>query len=236
MAELIDVPRGLKGVAAAETRIGDVRGGEGFYHYGRYSATKLARERSLEEVWFLARTGELPDECELADFTTEIAACRRLPRRVTEALPTIATLASDDEPLQALRAAYELVVLDMHLRPWLDIDAETLGDQALKTAAIFGPLVVALYRLSRQESPIEPRDDLGHAANYLYMLEGAVPVPERVRALEAYLVFDLHGARRCVHGRGHRLGCDRRTRFAVGAFARRSAIPRARHVRRDRRS
>jgi citrate synthase len=194
MAELIDVPRGLKGVAAAETRIGDVRGGEGFYHYGRYSATKLARERSLEEVWFLARTGELPDEDELADFTSEIARRRRLPARVTEALPTISALASGGDPLQALRAAYELVVLDARFRPWLDIDADTLDDQAVNTAAIFGPLVLALYRLSCGESPIEPRDDLGHAANYLYMLEGAVAAPDRVRALEAYLISTIdHG-------------------------------------------
>ncbi|MEO6570299.1 MAG: CBS domain-containing protein, partial [Ilumatobacteraceae bacterium] len=34
----VDVPRGLKGVVVADTEVGDVRGGEGFYHYRRYSA------------------------------------------------------------------------------------------------------------------------------------------------------------------------------------------------------
>jgi len=194
MTTLIDVPRGLKGVAAAETRIGDVRGGEGFYHYGAYNATRLARERTLEETWFLVRTGRLPDAAELAAFTQSVAAHRAIPQDVVAALPTVTRLASDEQPLEALRAAYELFALAKRYRPWLDLDAETLDEQALETAAVFAPIVVALHRLARGEEPIAPRADLGHAANYLYMLEGREPSPDRVRALEAYLISTIdHG-------------------------------------------
>jgi citrate synthase len=194
VTNLIDVPRGLKGVAAAETRIGDVRGGEGFYHYGAYNATRLARERTLEEAWFLVRTGRLPDETELAAFTKEVAERRIVPGEVLAALPTVARLASDDQPLEALRAGYGLVALARRYRPWLDVDAETLDAQALETAAIFAPIVVALHRLALGEEPIPGRDDLGHVANYLYMLEGREPTAERVRALEAYLISTIdHG-------------------------------------------
>jgi len=194
MTNLIDVPRGLKGVAAAETRIGDVRGGEGFYHYGAYNATKLARERTLEEAWFLVRTGRLPDTSELTEFTRLVAGHRAIPHEVLAALPTVAHLASEDQPLEALRAAYGLFALAKRYRPWLDLDDETIDRQALETAAIFAPIVVALYRLARGEEPIPPRDDLGHAANYLYMLEGREPTAERVRALEAYLISTIdHG-------------------------------------------
>jgi citrate synthase len=50
------------------------------------------------------------------------------------------------------------------------------------------PAVVASYwRLTRGMEPIEPRLDLGHAAGFLYMLNGDVPDPERVRGLETYL-------------------------------------------------
>ncbi|HWG02524.1 MAG TPA: hypothetical protein VG164_11855 [Trebonia sp.] len=47
MTQLIDVPPGLKGVAVAETSIGDVRGEEGFYHYRQYDASTIARERTF---------------------------------------------------------------------------------------------------------------------------------------------------------------------------------------------
>jgi citrate synthase len=194
MTNLIDVPRGLKGVAAAETRIGDVRGGEGFYHYGAHNATRVARERSLEEAWFLVRTGRLPDDAELAEFSRLVARHRLIPQDVLAALPTVARLASDEQPLEALRAAYELFALAKRYRPWIDLDAATLDDQALETAAVFAPIVVTLHRLAAGQEPIPPRDDLGHAANYLYMLEGREPSAERVRALEAYLSSTIdHG-------------------------------------------
>ena len=194
MTNLIDVPRGLKGVAAAETRIGDVRGSEGFYHYGAYNATRLARERSLEEAWFLVRTGRLPDDAELAEFSRLVAAHRLIPHDVGAALPTVARLASDEQPLQALRAAYELYALARRYHPWIDVDAATLDEQALETAAVFAPIVVTLHRLARGEEPIAPRADLGHAANYLYTLEGTEPSAGRVRALEAYLISTIdHG-------------------------------------------
>ena len=42
MAELIEVPPGLAGVAVAATEIGDVLGEEGYYHYRGRSAPDLA--------------------------------------------------------------------------------------------------------------------------------------------------------------------------------------------------
>jgi citrate synthase len=36
-ATRIEVPRGLAGVVVTDTRVGDVRGTEGFYHYRQYS-------------------------------------------------------------------------------------------------------------------------------------------------------------------------------------------------------
>lgn len=194
MTQLIDVPAGLKGVAVAETSVGDVRGTEGFYHYRRYDASTLARERTFEEAWYLMHAGELPDPARLADFSRETARHRAASPRVAAALPAIAGLTSDGLPLQALRAAYELVALDQRMGPWLDITPETLAGQGLGTVAVFPTLVASLHRLSRGQAPVEPRADLGHAANYLYMLDGREPDPARSRALETYLISTIdHG-------------------------------------------
>jgi citrate synthase len=194
MAELLDVPPGLKGVVAGDTAIGDVRGGEGFYHYRQYDAIQLSRQRTFEEVWCLLRDGELPSPQRLAAFAGRVAEARALPANVARALPAVVALATEDQPLQALRAAFELVALDRHLLPWIDIDDAALDEQAIVTAAVFPTLVVALYRLKHGQRLVEPRPDLGHAANYLYMLTGQAPVPARARALESYLTSTIdHG-------------------------------------------
>jgi citrate synthase len=194
MTQLIEVPAGLKGVAVAETAVGDVRGGEGFYHYRQYDASALARQHTFEEAWYLLHAGQLPGPGQLAEFTRVTARHRALPPRVAVALPAVAGLVSADRPLQSLRAAYELVALDQRLGSWLDISPAELKDQAVATSAVFPTLVAALYRLSRGEQPVEPRADLGHAANYLFMLDGKEPDPARARALETYLTSTIdHG-------------------------------------------
>jgi citrate synthase len=194
MPRLLDVPPGLKGVAVAETSISDVRGDEGFYHYRQYDAIGLARGRTFEEVWHLLHVGGLPDRGQLAEFTQRAARCRPLPPRVAEALPAVAALAKDDQPLRALRGAYELAVLDWHLSPWLDLSEAALAQEAIATGGVFPTLVMALHRLAHGQEPIEPRADLGHAANYLYMLDGREPSAVRTRALESYLISTIdHG-------------------------------------------
>jgi citrate synthase len=50
------------------------------------------------------------------------------------------------------------------------------------------PAIVAIYwRLRQGREPLTPHPSLGHAANFLYMLDGQEPERERVRALETYL-------------------------------------------------
>ena len=53
--------------------------------------------------------------------------------------------------------------------------------------ARFPTIVAAFWRLRRGAEPLAPRPDLGHAANFLYMLSGDEPDAERVRGLETYL-------------------------------------------------
>jgi citrate synthase len=48
-------------------------------------------------------------------------------------------------------------------------------------------IVAAFWRLRTGHEPVAPHATLGHAANYLYMLDGHVPDAERVRGLETYL-------------------------------------------------
>ncbi|MGW2920845.1 citrate synthase/methylcitrate synthase [Streptomyces angustmyceticus] len=190
----IDVPRGLSGVIVTETQVGDVRGVEGFYHYRQYSAVELATARTFEDVWYLMFHGELPDAAQLEAFRAETAALRTLPAAVSEALPALAQAGVHSGPLAGLRTALSLLGATDGLRPLYDIDADHRRADALAACAAVPTLVTALHRLGQGQQPVEPRADLSHAANYLYMLTGDEPEPERVRAIEAYLISTIdHG-------------------------------------------
>ncbi|MCX5424181.1 citrate synthase/methylcitrate synthase [Streptomyces sp. NBC_00078] len=190
----IDVPRGLAGVVVTDTEIGDVRGVEGFYHYRQYSAVELAQSRGFEDVWHLLVHGGLPDGTRRAAFTAETAALRKLPDEVRAALPAVAAASGRSGPLAGMRTALSLLGAAKGFRPVYDLDAADRRRDTLAAAAAVPTLLTALYRLGRGLEPVEPRSDLTHAANYLYMLTGSVPDPRRARAVEQYLISTIdHG-------------------------------------------
>lgn len=191
---LVEAPRGLAGVVVTDTRIGDVRGLEGFYHYRQYSAVDLARTRGFEDVWHLLVRGELPDAEQSAAFAVETAALRRLPGEVRAALPAIAAAGGRSGPLAGMRTALSLLGAARGFRPVYDIDADRRRQDTIEAAAAVPTLLTALHRLGRGLEPVEPREDLTYAENYLYMLTGSVPAEQHARAIEQYLISTIdHG-------------------------------------------
>lgn len=193
----IDVPKGLKGVVVTETAVGDVRGLEGFYHYRQYSAVELAERRPLEDVWKLLFDGMLPSG-DAAEFAGDVARRRVVPDSVTAALPALVSAATPSgapfEPLAVLRGALSVWGAARGLRPVLDTDAATLRDDALSACAVVPVLLASILRLHRGLAPVAPRADLGHAANWLWMLTGEEPAPAHARAVEQYLISTIdHG-------------------------------------------
>ena len=186
------VPPGLKGVVVTDTAIGDVRGGEGFYHYRQYSAVDLARACSFEDVWYLFVEGHLPREAERRAFAGEVAPLRIIPNAVEPVLTAIAAGGAQG-PLDGLRSALSIVAASHKMRPVLDIDVAERRLDALTLAAVTPTLAAALYQLQHGREPIEPRADLGTAANLLWMI-GVDPDPGAARALEQYLIATIdHG-------------------------------------------
>ncbi|MFF6784005.1 citrate synthase [Streptomyces sp. NPDC012510] len=190
----VDVPRGLAGVVVTDTSLGDVRGQEGFYHYRQYSAVDLAQTRDFEDVWHLMVHGELPDSDQRTAFADLVRPLRRLPDGVRAVLPAIAEASARSGPLSGLRTALSLFGAAKGFRPVYDLDAGQRRAEALAASAAVPTLLTALYRLGQGLDPVEPRDDLPYAANYLYMVTGSEPDPLRARAIEQYLISTIdHG-------------------------------------------
>jgi citrate synthase len=114
-----------------------------------------------------------------------------VPPGTAAVLPAIAAVS---EPLDGLRTALSLAAAERGLQPNLDITAAQRRADALFLCAVTPTLLCALHRLRNGQDPIPPRDDLGYAANYLWMLTGAEPRPEHARAVEQYLISTIdHG-------------------------------------------
>ncbi len=192
MAALIEVPRGLTGVVAASTSIGDVDGEAGYFHYRQYDATELARTCTLEQVWHLVSRGTLPDPATAADFRRQVGDGRVLPDVVGAALPTL--VASGAPPIDVLRAALSLAGAALGVRPTIEGpvgEHEALG---LRLAAMAPTIVAATARLRAGLTPLTPNPSLGHAADYLRMVTGDVAEARLARAVEQYLILTVdHG-------------------------------------------
>jgi citrate synthase len=185
----------LKGVAVTDTEIGDVRGLEGFYHYRQYSATELAEERSLEDVWRLLLDGALPaDASARRAFEDEVRSQRAIPDPVRSLLPGIAATVGGGGPLDGLRTALSAFGAAEGFQALWDVGAEERRRNLIRLIAVTPSLVAAIHRISNGLEPVEPDPALDHAANYLWMVSGSKPDARTARALEQYLILTVdHG-------------------------------------------
>lgn len=187
MSELIDVPRGLTGVVAAETSIGDVDGAAGVYHYRGHPAVDLARERSFEDVWQMLVVGELPDAERRARFLGRVAELGAHPG-FGDVIEAVA--ARTDDPLTGLRAAWPLVASVRGSRPLYDLDEDARLDEAIAFAAVAPRVLTAVARGSDPGPLAGP----GTVAASLTALTGRAPDAAHERALTAYLIAAMdHG-------------------------------------------
>lgn len=169
---------GLEGVVAAQTRLSKVDGLAGELVIGGFKLEAIADKASFEEMVYLLWNDRLAKPAELAEFKGALAEQRTLSTATMDLLKSIAGKKLD--LMDALRVAAGTLGLDAPKEGADEWNARRL-------LAAFPTIVAAARRLSNGQQPIAPDPKLGHAANYLYMLEGTAPSEARARGLETYL-------------------------------------------------
>ena len=181
--------KGLKGVVAADSAVCDVDGQLGKLIYRGYNIHELADHSTFEEVCFLLLKGELPSTFQLEEFRAELAEYRRIPPQV---LAFLKSLPRDMLPMAALRSAVSVAGI-------YDPNAENSSPEAnyqtaLKLIGLMSSLVAAIHRLRQGQEPLEPKLDLSHSGNFMYMLNDRVPTADETRAMDLILILHAeHG-------------------------------------------
>jgi citrate synthase len=177
---MIPAPRispGLDGILVGRSSISWVGGETGELVYRGFDVRDLVPGVPFESVVHLLLYGEPPSADPSREVGRELTARHSVPpaiERVVDALP------AGLPPLEALRTILSALGNGGYGYPpsraeGFDLIART-------------PVLLARYvRRSWGADPVAPRPDLGHAANYLWMLFGTPPEARRVAALEGYL-------------------------------------------------
>ena len=181
--------RGLKGIIAADTKICDVDGDLGKLIYRGYNIHDLAKNSSFEETAYLLFKGELPSSSELAEFNKVLIHHREIEPPV---LAFLKTLPRTTPPMTALRSAVSMSgVYD----PIAEDDSpEANFEKSIRLTAEMTTIVAAIQRIQAGLEPIAPRQDLSHAANFMYMLNDKVPSKDAEKAMDLILILHAEHA------------------------------------------
>jgi citrate synthase len=181
--------KGLKGVIAADSAVCLVDGEAGRLIYRGYNIHELAQHSTFEEVCYLLLKGDLPSAFQLEEFSSELAQYRRLPDGV---LAFLKSLPRDMLPMSALRSAVS--VAGLYDPQAEETSPEANSQTALKLIGMMSTLVAAIHRLRQGKVPLEPRTDLSHSGNFMYLLNGRAPTADETRAMDLILILHAeHG-------------------------------------------
>jgi citrate synthase len=181
---MADVKSGLEGVVVAQSKMSKVLGDIGRLIYSGYEIHDLAEHASFEEVAYMLWHSCLPTRKELEDFEGDMISRRGISFQVMD---LVRSTPYEAHPMAALRTAVSGLALS-------DPEADDLSHESnLRKAgdltAKMPTIIAAIDRNRKGLEPLGPRNDLSHAANFLYMLHGRRPSDIEARAMNLYLVL-----------------------------------------------
>jgi citrate synthase len=175
---------GLADVPVAESAISFIDGRRARLEYRGIAVETLARESNFEETCWVLLKGALPSQRELAGFDEQLRHHRRLKYKLIDLLKC---LPESGHPMGALQAG--VAALGMFY-PARDVsDQQSNWDSVVRLIAKLPTIVASFHRLRKGDEALQPRDDLGHAANFYWMLTEQEPSPAVTRVLDACLIL-----------------------------------------------
>lgn len=185
MKETVSIKNtGLRGVTVADTKISFIDGVQGILIYRGYRIEELAEKSTFLETAYLLLNGDLPSGEKLAEFSHEVFEYSALPEFILECLRN---LPPGSDPMDVLQASVPILAMDDP-----DLRNETREANERMATRLIGRLpgvVAAWHRIRNGLDPVPPDPTLGHAANFLWMLQGVRPDDQTARDLDCCLIL-----------------------------------------------
>ena len=173
---------GLRGQIAGQTALCTVgKTGTGLTYCG-YDISDLAANTTFEEVAYLLKHGELPNQSQLADFIKTLKGLRALPdalKSVLELLP------KDSHPMDVMRTGCS-VLGNLETENSFDEQDQHI-DQML---ALFPGIICYWYRFSHHGVRIDTvTDEDSIGGHFLHMLHDKAPSALHTKVMHASLIL-----------------------------------------------
>ena len=179
-----DIRKGLAGVVVDTTSISKVNPETNSLLYRGYPVQELAANCSFEEVAYLLWNGELPDPTQLVEFQQAERSQRALDPRVRTVIDDLPLTA---HPMDVVRTAVS--VIGASDPTTADSSRESNLAKSVSLLAQLPTIVAYDQRRRRDQSPVDPRDDLSYSANFLWMTFGEVPDQVVVDAFDVSMIL-----------------------------------------------
>src|SRR5438067_4758359 len=177
-------PKGLEGIVATTSKICYIDGDQGVLAYRGIDIHELADSSTFEETCYLLWNGSLPTPSELKDLQQRLAAGRKLDQAI---LAFLRSVPKGSSPMDVLRTAVS--ALGLYDPEEKSNDHAANVSKAIRLTSQIAMIVAAYDRLRKGKSVVQPDPSLSHSANFLLLLNGAVPSKTAERALDIALIL-----------------------------------------------
>ena len=174
---------GLRNIEVADTKISYIDGEKGKLIYRGYDILDLTKNSNFEETCYLLLHDELPTKSEYEDFKTELIGARAIPKQMQTNMGNWRKDADPMDVLQAFVAAFG---------GYYDEEFSTKAasySRAINLIAKVPTIVSSWQRIRNDKKTVDPDPELGHAANFLYMLNGEKPDTELEKIFDVCLIL-----------------------------------------------
>lgn len=175
---------GLEGIVAASSTVSYIDGNIGKLIYCGYNIHDLAQQSTFEEVIYLLWNSRLPNQAELDELKAQLSQESGIPAEIQQLIRTLPAGINSMDMLRTVISALSFYDPDGQ-----DMSREANLRKAIRLTAKFPTIVTTFQRLRNGLEPVEPRNDLSIAGNFLYTLRGELPDEVATRTIDVALIL-----------------------------------------------